>query len=713
MFRICVSALAIVAVAGLTGCGVQRQNPPAAPKAVAEPAAPSTAPASPTPAAPQKRPFLHTEGRQIVDEAGQPVQLSGCNIGGWLLLEPWIAGLDNQKDGETEKDIWDLMGERFGEDSKQDLIRTFRQTFFDESDVRRVAEIGMNCIRVPIWWRAVSDPQYGGDIAYLDRFLDWCEANGVYAILDLQGAPGGQAKESANVGERSDGGRLWREQALKDRTVEWWKAIAARYKDRAIVAAYDLLNEGTAAPKHDDLVQLYDTLYKEIRKIDPKHIIVFEDVWGYHRLPHPLDMGWENCVYSFHFYPQTSQEGLEADATAFHRYNRTALYDGVPVYVGEFNPIVADRGGADAFLKYREVCEYFRWAWTFWTYKKIEDNDNVTWGLYGYFREKPTPDLNQDSFETIRNAFRAFATTNTAPHPLLPAALRAPIRWEPDPDFGPGGVTLSLRDACVVAGEKGYLRYEWGVTPPNLGYWTAGDTVAWKVDLASHGVYELGFELANNSDRNVAQVWVDGVHAFNAPIDNTKGYRRYAGRTLGRLDLSAGGHVIEIAQGDSEKGFVNLRLGWLKPAREAAEPADESALWLKPFNMTMLRPKSPLRVEWLNNPPNLGNWDAGEKAAWRITLKKGGRFMAKASYATPNDDSTMQIMVDGKPAVAKVLPATKDWQTYRSEELGIVGLGAGEHTVAVVWNVNHPTAAGNLRDIRMESVPGATAGQGK
>ena len=702
----------LTALLALAGCGVQRPTD----EELAGAGAPAPSGLKPTalqplhtvPAVPVgPLTFLHTEGRRIVGEDGAPVQLSGCNIGGWLLLEPWICGLDYQENAETEKEIWDLMGRRFGEEAKQDLIKTFRERFFTEDDVRRIAELGMNCIRVPVWWRAVADPVYGGDIGYLDRCIDWCAKYGVYVIIDLQGAPGGQAKESSNVGEPANGGGLWKDEALKKQTVEWWKMIAARYKDNPVVAAYDVLNEGTAAPQHDDLVALYDALYKEIRQFDTKHILAFEAVWGFHLLPLPEDMGWENTVYSFHYYPRdmSLEQQVEAADVDLPRYNRTALYNGVPVYVGEFSPIAARHGGVDAFLKYREACEYLHWAWTFWTYKAIGENDTVLWGLYGLYDERPSPDLNTDSLESIKAAFEQFATEHSRAHPLLPAALQAPIRWEPDPDFGPGAVTLSLRDACVMPCDTGYLRYEWGWTPPNVGYWAKGDTIGWRAQVPAAGVYELGLRLANNSDKNRVQVWVDGVHVGNLSIPNSGGYRKFKDRALASLSLSAGSHTIEIGQADDEKGFLNLRHGWLKPARGTAVTPDETAIWLRPFNAAPLRPKSPLRVEWLNNPPNFGNWSPGEKVPWKVTLSKGGSFLAKAVYATPNSDSTLKVLADGQQVSASPLKSTGDWQKYEAGDLGVIEFKPGEHTLAVQWDIAHPTAPGNLREIRLERLP--------
>ena len=706
-------ALVALAAFACAGCGVKLNNREA-PAADATPAVaePST---EFIPSLPQLRPptrnaelqFLHADGRRIVDPQGREVVLRGCNVGGWLLLEPWMPGLDGQEGIETEKDLWDLMEQRFGRDAKLELIRVFRESFFNESDVERIAAFGMNCVRFPIWWRATSDPDYGGDFALLDRAIEWCAKNGIYVILDLQGAPGGQARESANVGEPAGEGNLWKDPANKDLTVQWWKDVAARYKDEPAVAAYDLLNEGTATPKYSDLVELYDRLYKEIRAIDPRHIIIMEDVWGFHHLPRAERLGWENVVYSFHYYPRdmSLEQKLEAPDVDLPRYNRTALYKEVPIYVGEFSAIDARTGGADLFLKLREVCDYFGWSWTFWSYKKIEENDNILWGLYGYYDTMPRADLHRDPIEKIRATFEAYATTNSRLHPLMPAALLAPNRWQPDPLPSGGAVPLSLRDAYVMAREKGYLRYEWGVNPPCLGYWAKGDTCAWKIHVPAAGVYDLVLQLANASDLNRLALWIDGVHVTDAKLPNLGGWRRFTDHAVATIELTQGRHVIEIGQADDEKGFINLRGGALRPAPGPAHARDEDSLLLKAVNMDLPGANSAIHVEWLNDPPNIGSWNAGDSVTWQVTLAKGGTYALRAAYATPNADSTLRILIDGQLALEKPLGPTGDWNKYDVLDCGSITLPAGEHTITARWDVPRATAAGNLRQLRFDRAP--------
>ncbi len=645
--------------------------------------------------------FLHAEGEHIVNEQGDRVQLRGCNAGGWLLIEPWILGLDNQPGIESEKDLWDLMVRRFGQASALDLIRTHRESFFNESDVRRVAEAGMNCLRIPIWWRALSDLEYGGDMVYLDRCVEWCARYGIYAIIDLHGAPGGQSTSSIITGERSDAA-LWTSEAFKDQTVAWWKAMATRYRDQPAVAGYDLINEAFSAPQ-DELMRFYDVLYRAVREADSRHLIILEDgLLGFHRMPLPADMGWTNVVYSFHYYPQSTEEATTAPGAILHRFRRAALRYGVPILVGEFNTIELVRGGAEMFQRYAEVFEFYGWAWTFWTYKKIEENRDTMWGLYGGRDSFPEVDLEHDSLEQIKSVFQSMATDRVGEQAFLKTALCVPSRWGPTgkPSAGEGPrVELSLRDADVIRGEGGAIRIEWGWTPPNVGFWDRADTVAWSVDVPQEGVYELGASIANDSDVNRVRVWINSVQAADVPVANTKGWRRYEDRALGFHRMAKGRHVIEYGQADTNSSFVTLRHGWLRPVSEAAPPRAGDSVRLNPLTMERLPAASPVRVEWMNDPPNLAHWRSGEKVLWRVELPAAARYRASASFATVEPHTSMRLLVDGQSLVSQSLPGTDGWQVYRRADLGLVELPAGAHTVAVVWENANGGDAGNLREV--------------
>jgi hypothetical protein len=136
--------------------------------------------------------FVHRDGAALVDGAGRRLQLEGVNLGGWLLWEAWIWGaplsmfhLEEQSQGTILARLSSLVGP---EAARAFEGRVYREVI-DEKDVERIAALGFNVMRVPIGARSLSD---GGWDA-LDSLLAAAERSGVYVVLDLHGAPGGQS----------------------------------------------------------------------------------------------------------------------------------------------------------------------------------------------------------------------------------------------------------------------------------------------------------------------------------------------------------------------------------------------------------------------------------------------------------------------------------------------------------------------------------------
>lgn len=643
----------------------------------------------------------------MVDEQGTPVQLRGCNAGAWLAIEPWIPGWELPLELHYEKAMWDFIGQRFGEEKKLELIRQYRAAFFTQADVRRIAAHGMNCLRVPVWWRAVSDPAYGGRMEYLDDIVRWCREAGIYAIIDLHGEPGGQNNWPCS-GETNPG-KTWKDEPFKQQTVDWWANVAARYRDEPAVAGYDIINEQVSAP-NDDLIAFYDRIYKAIRAADPRHIIIIQDsLHGLPRLPHPSRIGWTNVMYSVHYYPQEPADGFSAASRVFHKYNRAAVYFGVPLLIGEFNVQDEARGGAPVFRRYMEIFDYYGWPWTFWTYKHLETDPSQFWGLYGMADTLPVADLDTDPPEKIAAAFERMRTEATRVNPPLQAILEQPPRVFPALVApAPGSLVLTLKQAYVLRpGTNDTIRLEWGEELPNVSYWAAGDRVAWPVAVAAGGSYKLGLVLANVSPGNDVGVWLDGVHVMTRALGEPSGaWTTYVERAVGALELGVGKHVLELSHGPCADPYINLRGAVLVPAAEAgAEPAEDMIILHGP-NMDIPPAGSTMCVQWMDDPSAIGYWHSGEMATWQIRLHKGGEYDGWLTYATPNTNTVLTVLADGAQVAQATLPSTGNWWEFRTVGVGPLPLAPGAHTLALVWEGVNPEGCGNLKDLRFVARPG-------
>lgn len=93
---------------------------------------------------------------------------------------------------------------------------------------------------------------------------------------------------------------FWDYKDHQDRTVWLWQQIAARYKDNPWVAGYNPLNE-PCDPQHVRLPAFYERIEKELREVDPHHILwldgnTFAMEWK------GFDKVLPNCVYAMHDY---------------------------------------------------------------------------------------------------------------------------------------------------------------------------------------------------------------------------------------------------------------------------------------------------------------------------------------------------------------------------------------------------------------------------
>ena len=333
-------------------------------------------------------PMLHTEGDKILDKNGNEVVLRGTNFGGWGIMEDWFCPYTSPSGLEP---VYQKLVSRFGLEKTHKLFRTYRENWITETDFRNVADLGMNVIRLPLWYRDFQSDEKGTwyrngkggiDWSELDRMIELCGRYGLYLILDLHGVPGyqndydhcGQSK-SMTFFDSTEEAAGYRKTVLN-----FWRELAAHCKGNSTVVMYDLVNEPlgvTGRVITDEMRQTFydymDELYREIRKIDPDHIITMEAVWDASKLPAPEEYGWENVVYQIHLY-DISNVGMLYNVIK----DLKSGYD-CPFYVGEFYP-----RGIASFDYMLSLFNREGLSWTTWTYKGAgPDAANSPWFLYG------------------------------------------------------------------------------------------------------------------------------------------------------------------------------------------------------------------------------------------------------------------------------------------------------------------------------------------
>ena len=188
--------------------------------------------------------MLHAQGSRWVNAQGQQVNLKGANLGNWLMLEFWMMGQETQaiNDQCTLEATFD---KRFGYAERERLMKLFRDNWITTRDWDTLASLGLNLVRLPFIWSLVEDEKNPRHVRadgwhYLDQAIAQAEARGLYVILDLHGAVGSQGTEHHSGCANQN--LYWRTPAYQERTEWLWQQVASRYKNRAAVAGYSLLN---------------------------------------------------------------------------------------------------------------------------------------------------------------------------------------------------------------------------------------------------------------------------------------------------------------------------------------------------------------------------------------------------------------------------------------------------------------------------------------
>ncbi len=292
---------------------------------------------------------------------GKELKLNGVNLGGWLMWEGWIWG------GSFKKETF--MRERmeilYGREQTKEYIEAYRNAFITEADIKAIATVGWNTVRVPInhdlLQQADGSPRKEGYMI-LDSLLSWCGKYKVYAVLDVHGAPGGQSPYFIADPDKNN---LWKDEAQRKSCVELWKEIAARYKDSKIIAGYDLLNE-PVPPKDEDLLNLYKRLVPAIREVDQNHMLILEGskfARKFDFFTEPLD---PNQIFSFHCYTWFTKHP-EKSLAELHAFTQKVKR---PLWCGEWGEQAPEKLKLNYALFNSPAYNFC--GTSIWTWKKVE-----------------------------------------------------------------------------------------------------------------------------------------------------------------------------------------------------------------------------------------------------------------------------------------------------------------------------------------------------
>ncbi|KAF4573242.1 glycosyl hydrolase 5 (cellulase A) family protein [Pleurotus pulmonarius] len=123
-------------------------------------------------------------------------KVRGVNLGGWLVLEPWITpSLFDATGNDAIVDEW-TFGQLQDRNVATAALKKHWDTWITESDFAAIAAAGLNHVRLPIgYWAfevAPGEPFIQGQLPYLTKAVTWAQNHNLKLIVDLHGAPGSQ-----------------------------------------------------------------------------------------------------------------------------------------------------------------------------------------------------------------------------------------------------------------------------------------------------------------------------------------------------------------------------------------------------------------------------------------------------------------------------------------------------------------------------------------
>lgn len=356
--------------------------------------------------------FIRISGQDLVTPDGEKFFIKGTNLGNWLNPEGYMFGFRKTNSAGM---IDRMFREMVGPDFTAEFWKLFKDNYVTREDIGFIASTGANTIRVPFHYKLFTDEDYMGltseqdGFRRLDDVIGWCREFGLYVILDMHDAPGGQTGD--NIDDSHGYPWLLESEASQQLFCDIWKKIAEYYRNEPVVLGYDLINEPVAPyfENMDELNSMLEPLHKRvttaIREVDPNHIILLgAPQWNSNFKPFK---DWEyddRLMWTCHRY------GGEASADAIRSFIEFRDSTDMPMYMGEIGHNTDQ--WQEAFCKAMEENNI---GYTFWPYKKIHNscfagiNPPEGWDAVIEFSEAP-----RSTYSDIRAARPDQATARKA-----------------------------------------------------------------------------------------------------------------------------------------------------------------------------------------------------------------------------------------------------------------------------------------------------------
>jgi len=346
--------------------------------------------------------FIRIDGQDLITPNGEKLFIKGTNLGNWLNPEGYMFGFGKASSAGF---INDMFCQLVGPDRTAEFWKLFKDNYITQEDLHFIKQTGSNTVRLPFHYKLFTDEDYMGltanqdGFARIDTLVSWCKKEGLYLILDMHDAPGGQTGD--NIDDSYGYPWLFESETSQKLYCDIWRKIAEYYKNEPTILGFELFNE-PIAPYFENMKELnskLEGLYKmgtaAIREVNKNHIILLGGAqWNGNFKPFKDSKFDDKIMYTCHRY------GSEPTAEAIKDIINFRDSVNLPMYMGEIGHNTDE--WIAAFCKTMADNNI---GWTFWPYKKIHNssftgiNEPEGWDKVKAFSEAP-----RSSFKEIREA---------------------------------------------------------------------------------------------------------------------------------------------------------------------------------------------------------------------------------------------------------------------------------------------------------------------
>lgn len=346
--------------------------------------------------------FITINGADLIQPDGSKLFIKGTNLGNWLNPEGYML---NFRKTNSARFINDMFCEMVGPDFTAQFWKEFKDNYITKDDITFIKNTGSNTIRLPFHYKLFTDEDYMGltvnqdGFARVDSVVKWCREEGLYLILDMHDAPGGQTGD--NIDDSYGYPWLFESPTSQKLYCDIWRSIADYYKNEPVILGYELFNE-PIAPYFENMEELngkLEDIYKlgvaAIREVDKNHIILLGgSQWNGNFKPFKDSTFDDKIMYTCHRY------GGEPTKEAIMNFITFRDSVNLPMFMGEIG-----HNTNEWMAQFCQTMEENNIGWTFWPYKKMNGSSFVSitppenWDIVVNFSEAP-----RSTYKEIRDA---------------------------------------------------------------------------------------------------------------------------------------------------------------------------------------------------------------------------------------------------------------------------------------------------------------------